>query len=71
MLTWASSSAVGRIRRFYRSGMDEYRTEAKGRPIDYRSVRHGQILTWGFVTAPLQHFHPQNQMARRFRYFGR
>jgi hypothetical protein len=51
--------------------MTEYRTDAKGRPIDYRRLRPGQILTYGFATAPLQHFHRQNQMASRFRYFGR
>jgi hypothetical protein len=51
--------------------MTEYRTDAKGRPIDYRLAGRGRILTYGFATAPLQHFHPRNQMACRFRYFGR
>jgi hypothetical protein len=51
--------------------MTEYRTDAKGRPIDYRRLGHGQILTYGFATAPLQHFHPQNRTASRFRHFGR
>ena len=52
--------------------MGEYRTDLKGRPIDYRNIGHGRIfLTYGFATAPLQHFHPQNQAACRFRDFGR
>jgi hypothetical protein len=51
--------------------VDEYRTDAKGHPIDYRRPRHGQILTYGFATTPLLHFHPQNSMTSRFRYFGR
>jgi hypothetical protein len=52
--------------------MGEYRTDAKGVPIDYRSLGHAQtVLTYGFTTVPLQHFHPLNQMASRFRYFGR
>lgn len=49
----------------------EYRTDAKGRPIDYLRLKPGQVLTYGFTTWPLQHFHPQNRMASRFRYFGR
>jgi len=52
--------------------MGEFRTDLKGRPIDYRSLGHGRIfLTYGFATTPLQHFHPQNQAACRFRDFGR
>ncbi|MGD1158288.1 MAG: hypothetical protein ABSA41_21045 [Terriglobia bacterium] len=51
--------------------MTEYRTDAKGRPIDYRRLQPGQILTSGFVGASLQHFDPQIQKASRFRYFGR
>jgi len=52
--------------------MGEYRTDLKGRPIDYRSLGHGRIfLTYGFATTPLEHFHPQNQIACRFRDFGR
>jgi hypothetical protein len=52
--------------------MGEYRTDLKGRPIDYRSLGHGRIfLTYGFATTSLQHFHPQNQIACRFRDFGR
>jgi len=52
--------------------MDEYRTDLKGRPIDYRNLGRGRILlTYGFTTTPLQHFHPQNQAACRFRDFGR
>ena len=51
--------------------MGEYRTDAKGRPLDYRSLGNGDILTYGFTTVPLQHFHPLNQMTSRFRYFGR
>jgi hypothetical protein len=52
--------------------MGEYRTDLKGRFIDYRNIGHGRILlTSGFTTTPLQHFRPQNQMACRFRYFGR
>jgi len=52
--------------------MGEFRTDLKGRPIDYRSIGHGRIfLTYGFVTTPLQHFHPRNQTDCRFRDFGR
>jgi hypothetical protein len=52
--------------------MGEYRTDLKGRPIDYRHLGHGRIfLTYGFATTLLQHFHPQNQNACRFRDFGR
>jgi len=52
--------------------MGEYRTDVKGRPIDYRNLGHGRIfLTYGFATTPLEHFHPQNQIACRFRDFGR
>ena len=52
--------------------MGEYRTDLKGRPIDYRKMGHGSILlTYGFATTPLEHFHPQNQTACRFRDFGR
>jgi len=50
----------------------EYRTDLKGRPIDYRNLGRGRILlTYGFTTTPLRHFHPQNQAACRFRDFGR
>jgi hypothetical protein len=51
--------------------MNEYRTDAKGRPIDYRLLGHGRVLTYGFATAHLEHFHPQYQIGSRFRYFGR
>jgi hypothetical protein len=51
--------------------MTEYRTDAKGRPIDYQRLRLGQILTYGFATGPLQNFHGEYQIASRFRYFGR
>jgi hypothetical protein len=52
--------------------MGEYRTDLKGRPIDYRNLGHGRILlTYGFTTTPLRHFHPQNQASCRFRDFGR
>ena len=52
--------------------MGEFRTDLKGRPIDYRSLGHGRIfLTYGFATTPLQHFHPRNQTDCRFRDFGR
>ncbi|MGA2074244.1 MAG: hypothetical protein ABSH52_12145 [Terriglobia bacterium] len=52
--------------------MGEYRTDLKGRPINYRNLGHGRIfLTYGFATTPLEHFHPQNQIACRFRDFGR
>jgi len=51
--------------------MDEYRTDLKGRPIDYRNLGRGRVfLSNGFVTMPLAHFHPQNQIACRFRDFG-
>jgi hypothetical protein len=51
--------------------MDEYRTDLKGRPINYRNLGRGRIfLSNGFVTMPLAHFHPQNQIACRFRDFG-
>jgi hypothetical protein len=51
--------------------MDEYRTDLKGRPIDYRNLGRGRIfLSNGFVTMPLVHFHPQGQIACRFRDFG-
>ena len=51
--------------------MDEYRTDLKGRPIDYRNLGRGRIfLSNGFVTMPLGHFHPQSQIACRFRDFG-
>jgi hypothetical protein len=51
--------------------MDEYRTDLKGRPIDYRNLGRGRVfLSNGFVTTPLEHFHPQNQIACRFRDFG-
>jgi hypothetical protein len=51
--------------------MDEYRTDLKGRPINYRNLGRGRIfLSNGFVTTPLEHFHPQNQVACRFRDFG-
>jgi len=51
--------------------MGEYRTDLKGRPIDYRRIGRGRIfLTYGFTTTLLQHFHPQNQRACRFRSFG-
>jgi hypothetical protein len=32
--------------------MSEYCTDAKGHPVNYRSLRHGQILTYGFATGP-------------------
>jgi hypothetical protein len=51
--------------------MNEYRTDAKGSPIDYGRLKHVPMLTYGFASAALQHFHPQNRMASRFRYFGR
>ena len=52
--------------------LGEYRTDLKGRAIDYRNLGHGRIfLTYGFATTPLEHFHPQNQVACRFREFGR
>jgi hypothetical protein len=52
--------------------MGEYRTDLKGRPIDYRNLGRGRILlTYGFTTTPLRHFHPQSQAACRFRDFGR
>ena len=51
--------------------MDEYRTDLKGRPINYRNLGRGRIfLSNGFATMPLEHFHPQNQIACRFRDFG-
>ena len=52
--------------------LGEYRSDAKGRPIDYRRLGNGKvILTYGFTTAPLQHFRPQYQEGCRFRLFGR
>ena len=52
--------------------MGEFRTDLKGRPIDYRNIGHGRVfLTYGFATTPLQHFHPRNQTDCRFRDFGR
>jgi hypothetical protein len=51
--------------------MTEYRTDTKGRPIDYLHLQNVPILTYGFAAAPLDPFHPQNQAASRFRYFGR
>lgn len=51
--------------------MTEYRTDAKGRPIDYQKLTDVPILTYGFATAPLEHFNPPNRAASRFRYFGR
>jgi hypothetical protein len=51
--------------------MTEYRTDAKGSPIDYRRLKDVPILTYGFATAALQHFRPQIRMASRFRYLGR
>jgi len=52
--------------------MGEYRTDLKGRPVNYRNLGHGKIfLTYGFATTPLEHFHPQNQSVCQFRDFGR
>jgi hypothetical protein len=51
--------------------MTEYRTDAKGRPVDYRRLKDVPILTYGFATAALRPFQRQNQVACRFRYFGR
>jgi hypothetical protein len=56
--------------------MTEYRADKKGRPIDRVEVGGGRgyyapMLTSGFAAAPLLHFHPQNAVASRFRYFGR
>jgi len=55
--------------------MDEFRADKNGRPIEYQPdsqrLAHVPILTSGYAAAPLLHFHPRNQMASRFRYFGR
>jgi len=51
--------------------MTEYRTDMKGRPVDYQNLPNVPILTYGFATAPLQHYNPLNRTASRFRYFGR
>jgi len=51
--------------------MTEYRTDMKGRPVDYQNLPNVRILTYGFATAPLEHFNPPNLTASRFRYFGR
>jgi hypothetical protein len=51
--------------------MTEYRTDMKGRPVDYQNLPNVPILTDGFATAPLEHFNPPNLTASRFRYFGR
>jgi len=50
--------------------LDEYRTDAKGNAIDYKRQNDVFILTYGFAASPL-YFHPRNQAACRFRYFGR
>jgi hypothetical protein len=51
--------------------MTEYRTDMKGRPLDYQHLANAPMLTYGFATAPLEHFNPPNLTASRFRYFGR
>jgi len=51
--------------------MTEYRTDMTGRPVDYQNLANVPLLTYGFPTAPLQHFNPRNRTDSRFRYFGR
>jgi len=51
--------------------LTEYRTDAKGHPIDYQLLKNMPIVTCGFATAAMRTFQVQNQKACRFRYFGR
>jgi hypothetical protein len=48
----------------------EYRTDAKGKAVDYARLKNVPLLTSRFTSTAL-HFHPQNQVACRFRYLGR
>lgn len=66
LLVWRSAEG--------QRAVTEYRTDRKGRPVDSIKLLGGEyapMLTSGFAAAPLLHFHAQNRMASRFRYFGR
>ena len=50
--------------------LEEYRTDIQGKAIDLSDPTNRlPLLTWGFSSAAL-YFHPLNQPACRFRYFG-
>jgi hypothetical protein len=50
--------------------ISEYRTDEKGKPVDFEHLEYMPMLTSGFVSTAL-HFHPRDQTFCRFRYFGR
>jgi hypothetical protein len=50
--------------------LEEYRTDLQGKEIEYRKLKGGPLLTSGFSLA-LLYFAPNNQVACRYRYFGR
>ena len=50
--------------------LEEYRTDMDGKAIDNARMPHPPMLTSRFISNALI-FHPQNQAASRFRYFGR
>ena len=50
--------------------LDEYRTDMDGKAIDDAQSLHAPLLTSRFIWTALI-FHPHNQAANRFRYFGR
>jgi len=53
------------------SGLQEYRTDDKGRRLDLRSMAKApSILTSGFVSSAI-YFHPMHQDGSAFRYLGR
>jgi len=66
LLVWRSAEG--------QRALTEYRADKNGRPVDSIKLPGGEyapMLTSGFTAAPLLHFHWQNRVTSRFRYFGR
>ncbi len=51
-------------------GLEEYRTDAKGRQAELHGLQRGFLLTQGFVSMAI-YFHPLEQSGSAFRYLGR
>jgi hypothetical protein len=51
-------------------GLEEYRSDSKGRQIDPRKLKGSFMLTSGYACYPL-YFHPKNLSGSVFRYLGR
>ena len=51
--------------------LEEYRTDMDGNTIDDAQSPRAPVLTSHFISSSALIFHPQNQAASRFRYFGR